>query len=172
MDRETTREFTIGALAKAAEVGVETIRYYQRRGLLAEPRRQHGTYRVYGLDELARLRAIRRAQQLGFSLEEVDALLALNADTDRERARAAAQAKIDLIDSRIEQLRQMRDALSELVQCCHHTEAPAPCPILRALSAEHAAAPAPQAATPAGLSASGGAHHPAPQLPAERGRVE
>lgn len=172
MDHEATSEFTIGALAKAAAVGVETIRYYQRRGLLAEPRRQRGAYRVYGPDELARLRAIRRAQQLGFSLEEVDALLALNADTDREHARAAAQAKIDLIDSRIEQLRQMRDALSELVHCCHHTEAPAPCPILRALSAEQAAAPGLQAVTAAGPGSSGGAHHPAPQLPAERGRME
>jgi MerR family mercuric resistance operon transcriptional regulator len=172
MDNETTTEFTIGALAKAAEVGVETIRYYQRRGLLAEPRRRRGAYRVYGPAELARLRAIRRAQQLGFSLEEVDALLALNADTDRARARAAAQAKIALIDARIDQLRHMRDALSELVHCCHHTEAPAPCPILRALSADQAAATGLPAVTASGSIASGGAHHPAPQLPAEGGCME
>lgn len=145
MDRETQSEFdgartaalqlTIGALAKAADVGVETIRYYQRRGLLAEPRQTRGAYRVYGEAELARLRAIRRAQQLGFSLEEIAGLLALNEERDRNRARAAAQAKVDLIESRIRQLQDMRDALGELVRCCEHTDAPAPCPILRALSA-------------------------------------
>jgi MerR family mercuric resistance operon transcriptional regulator len=134
MDTHGDRTFTIGALAREAEVGIETIRYYQRRGLLGEPERAHGSYRRYGTVELARLRAIRRAQQLGFSLDEIDALLALNEDTDRERAREAAQAKIDLIDSRIGQLSQMRDALAELVQCCRDTQAGTPCPILRALS--------------------------------------
>lgn len=146
MDRENTpefsegdartRAFTIGALARAADVSVETIRYYQRRGLLPEPSTTRGAYRVYGEDELARLRAIRRAQQLGFSLDEINGLLALNAERDRQRARAAAQAKIELIDSRICQLQDMRDALAELVHCCEHTDGAAPCPILRALSSE------------------------------------
>ncbi|ATE60688.1 MerR family transcriptional regulator [Thauera sinica] len=127
-------QFTIGALAKAAGVGVETIRYYQRRGLLREPGQTRGAYRVYGDEELARLRAIRRAQQLGFSLEEIDGLLSLNEERDRRHAREAAQAKIGLIDARIRQLQGMRDALAELVHCCEHAEASAPCPILRALS--------------------------------------
>lgn len=133
---QTTRSapLTIGALAKAAGVGVETIRYYQRRGLLREPQQTRGAYRVYGEAELARLTAIRRAQQLGFSLDEIDGLLALNEERDRDRARDAAQAKIELIDSRIRQLQDMRDALAELVHCCEHTDSPAPCPILRALS--------------------------------------
>ncbi|MBN8441509.1 MAG: MerR family transcriptional regulator [Thauera sp.] len=130
----TPVQFTIGALAKAADVGVETIRYYQRRGLLREPQQTRGAYRVYGEAELARLTAIRRAQQLGFSLDEIDGLLALNEERDRDRAREAAQAKIELIESRIRQLQDMRDALAELVHCCEHTDAPAPCPILRALS--------------------------------------
>lgn len=134
MDRKKTQEFTIGALAKAAGVGVETIRYYHRRGLLAEPQQTRGAYRLYGEAELARLRAIRRAQQLGFSLEEIDSLLALNEDTDRQHARQAAEAKIELIDTRLRQLQEMRRALAELVHCCEHTDAPAPCPILRALS--------------------------------------
>lgn len=136
MDREAAGEFTIGALARRAGVGVETVRYYQRRGLLGEPPRTRGAYRVYGEAELARLRAIRRAQQLGFSLEEIDGLLALNADTDREHAREAAQAKIALIDARIRQLQEMRDGFVELVDCCRHTSAPTPCPILRALSSD------------------------------------
>ncbi|ENO86244.1 MerR family transcriptional regulator [Thauera linaloolentis] len=135
MDREKTGELTIGALAKAAGVGVETVRYYQRRGLLREPEHMRGNYRRYGTAELARLRAIRRAKQLGFSLDEIGALLALNEDTDRERARDTAQAKIDLIDARIRQLQDMRGALAELVRCCHDTQPGAPCPILRALSA-------------------------------------
>lgn len=144
MDRKKVEEFqqpgaaplqlTIGGLAKAADVGVETIRYYQRRGLLREPSDTRGAYRVYGEVELARLRAIRRAQQLGFSLDEIDALLALNEERDRRRAREAAQAKITLIDARISQLQAMRAALAELVQCCEQTDEPAPCPILRALS--------------------------------------
>lgn len=128
--------YTIGTLAKAAEVGVETIRYYQRRALLTEPERRAGSYRAYTAADLARLRAIRRAQQLGFSLDEVANLLALNEERDRDKARSLAQAKIDLIESRIEQLAEMRAALRQLVDCCHQTAAPAPCPILKALSGD------------------------------------
>lgn len=128
------RTYTIGALAKAAEVGVETVRYYQRRALLDAPEKRDGGYRRYGEAELSRLRAIRRAQQLGFALDEIAELLALNEETDRDKARGLAQAKIDLIEARMRQLGEMRDALRELVQCCHATEAPAPCPILKALS--------------------------------------
>lgn len=128
--------YTIGELARHAGVGVETVRYYQRRGLLAEPLRQPGHYRTYGAETLARLTAIRRAQTLGFSLEEIGALLALNEQTDRARARALAQGKIDLIDARIGQLQAMRTALTELVDCCRDASAEAPCPILRALTAD------------------------------------
>lgn len=161
MDQNVAPTFTIGTLARAAGVGVETIRYYQRRGLLAEPAPARGAYRAYGTAELARLRAIRRAQQLGFSLEEIDGLLALNADTDRERARAAAQAKIGLIEARIRQLQEMRDALAELVQCCRHSDAATPCPILRALSGDHVSAAA----------AGSQADNTAPQSATEGGRV-
>lgn len=136
MDHDSPAEFTIGALAKAAGVGVETVRYYQRRGLLAAPARLPGSVRRYGADELVRLRAIRRAQQLGFTLEEIDELLALNDDRDRERARATAQARIAVLDARIDHMRGMRDALAQLVHCCEHTDAAAPCPILRALAAD------------------------------------
>lgn len=134
MNQAIDKGLTIGALAKAAGVGVETIRYYQRRGLLHEPNQLRGAYRVYGAEELARLRAIRRAQELGFSLDEIGELLALNEDTDRERARALAQTKIGLIDARIRQMQDMRNALTELVGCCQRTDAATPCPILRALS--------------------------------------
>lgn len=137
MDRNPAAEFTIGALADAAEVGVETIRYYQRRGLLAlGVRRRDGAYRSYGAADLTRLRAIRRAQQLGFALDEIAELLSLSADRDREHARAAASAKIEYLDARIAQMLEMRAALAELVRCCEHGDPSAPCPILRALSAD------------------------------------
>ncbi|WP_332671250.1 MerR family transcriptional regulator [Aromatoleum sp.] len=127
---------TIGTLARSAGVGVETVRYYQRRGLLPESAGRKGAFRVYGDAELARLRSIRRAQTLGFSLDEIADLLALDHERDRENARALARSKIASVEERIRQLEDVRSALQELVDCCGHTEAPAPCPILRALGGE------------------------------------
>lgn len=127
---------TIGTLARSAGVGVETVRYYQRRGLLPESASRKGAFRVYGDAELARLRFIRRAQTLGFSLDEIADLLALDHESDRENARALAKSKIASVEERIRQLEDVRNALQELVNCCEHTEAPAPCPILRALGGE------------------------------------
>lgn len=134
---------TIGRLAAQAGVGVETIRYYQRRGLLARPTADNGAYRRYGADDLARLRFIRHAQTLGFSLEEAGELLALDEEQDREKARTLARAKIAMVEARLQQLQEMRDALRALVHCCEHTEAPAPCPILHAL-ADSTQLPAPR----------------------------
>lgn len=134
MEHDANAGFTIGALAQAAGVGVETIRYYQRRGLLATGTRRRGAFRIYGRAELVRLRAIRRAQQLGFALDEIAELLALSDDRDREHARAVAEAKIDGLNARIAHMQGMRDALSELVDRCAHGDPSAPCPILRALS--------------------------------------
>lgn len=130
------KEFTIGALAAAAGVGVETVRYYQRRGLLHPPTNRRGAFRVYGEGELARLRFIRRAQALGFSLDEIAALMALDEETDHTRARELAQAKINDVDSRIRRLEEVRGALLGLVDCCEHTAAPLPCPILHSLGRE------------------------------------
>jgi len=129
-------EITIGTLARSAGVGVETVRYYQRRGLLATAGTKKGAFRVYGDPELARLRFIRRAQTLGFKLDEIASLLALDEETDRETARALARAKIADVEERIRQLQSVHSALQELVSCCEHTEAPAPCPILRTLGGE------------------------------------
>ncbi len=127
---------TIGTLARSAGVGVETVRYYQRRGLLPESTDRKGAFRVYGETELARLRFIRRAQTLGFSLDEIADLLALDHESDRENARALARSKITSVEERIRQLEEVRSALQELVNCCEHTASPAPCPILRALGGE------------------------------------
>jgi MerR family mercuric resistance operon transcriptional regulator len=122
---------TIGALAKAAGVGVETVRYYQRRGLLPEPPRLRGEVRRYGEEELRRLRFIRAAQAAGFTLAEIGELLDLSASDDRPRARALAQARVAALDDRIAELRQARDALAGLAADCA-SRSGGPCPILTA----------------------------------------
>jgi MerR family transcriptional regulator, mercuric resistance operon regulatory protein len=122
---------TIGGLAKAAGVGVETVRYYQRRGLLPEPARSYGEVRRYGADDLKRLRFIRSAQAAGFTLNEMKELLDLDAADDRARARELAQARIAAIDARIAELRMARDALDGLATACARKRRGA-CPILTA----------------------------------------
>lgn len=127
---------SIGQLATAGGVGVETIRYYQRRGLLAEPVKPLGGHRRYPAEMVKQLRFIRRAQALGFTLEEIEELLqphtAVCADT-----RALAVHKLDLIDQKINMLTDMRAALAELVERCAQVQSE-PCPIMEALFAASA----------------------------------
>lgn len=125
---------TIGGLARAAGVGVETVRYYQRRGLLPEPPRPPGEVRRYGDLDLKRLRFIRSAQAAGFTLNEIKELLDLDAADDRARARELAQARVAAIDAKIEELRQARDALAGLASACARKRGGA-CPILTAFDA-------------------------------------
>ena len=122
---------TIGGLAQAAGVGVETVRYYQRRGLLPEPARPPGEVRRYGEQDVRQLRFIRSAQAAGFTLNEIGELLALDAADDRARARARAQARVAALDARIAELREARDALAGLATACASKRG-GPCPILRA----------------------------------------
>ncbi|ABQ67489.1 transcriptional regulator, MerR family [Rhizorhabdus wittichii RW1] len=127
---------TISGLAGAGGVGVETIRYYQRRGLLAEPRRPHGSgmaggIRRYGAEDVRRLRFIRSAQAAGFTLGEIAELLALDAGQDRQRARELATARIEAIDAEIAKLQQAREALRRMAGACASTQE-GPCPILTA----------------------------------------
>lgn len=121
---------TIGKLAKAADVGVETVRYYQRRGLLETPVGRE-TYRQYGAAHVERLRFIKRAQGIGFTLEEIAELLALNDSRDHRLARGLASEKIRDIETRIAQLQKMADALHKLVQQCECGGQDMPCPIIR-----------------------------------------
>ena len=127
---QTLREMTIGMLAKAGGVGVETIRYYQRRGLLSEPPRAGGVRR-YGVSDIRRLRFIRGAQQAGFSLTEIGELIELDASEDRARARELAERRIAAIDAEIERLSSARLALHGLATRCADGEGDA-CPILQA----------------------------------------
>jgi len=122
---------TIGGLAKAAGVGVETVRYYQRRGLLPEPPRPPGEVRRYGEADVKRLRFIRSAQAAGFTLNEIGELLDLSLSDDRPRARELADARVAELDAKIEQLREARDALAALSTACARKRGGA-CPILSA----------------------------------------
>ena len=126
---------TIGGLAKTAGVGVETVRYYQRRGLLSEPARPPGEVRRYGEQDLKRLRFIRSAQAAGFTLNEIKELLDLDAADDRARARELARDRVAALDERIEELRGARSALAALATACANQRGGA-CPILSAFDAD------------------------------------
>jgi MerR family mercuric resistance operon transcriptional regulator len=109
---------TIAGLAKAGGVGVETVRYYQRRGLLDEPEREPGGVRRYDDGHVRRLRYIRHAQAAGFTLEEVGELVRLDAVDDRERARSLAEARVAALDVKIAELQRARTALARLAGEC------------------------------------------------------
>ncbi len=120
--------YTIGRLAEAAGVGVETIRFYQRKGLVEEPPRA-GAFRRYGERDLDRLRFIRRAQGAGFTLAEIAELLTLDAGQDRGRARELAAARIIALDVKIRELGEARRALVRLARECSEGR-DGPCPII------------------------------------------
>ena len=127
---------TIAKLAEAGGVGVETIRYYQRRGLMPEPERPVGLsagggFRRYGAAEIRRLHFIRSAQAAGFTLEQIGELLALDSMDNRARARSMARARVAALDQQIAALQAARDALRRLADDCDAGSS-GPCPILLA----------------------------------------
>jgi MerR family mercuric resistance operon transcriptional regulator len=122
------QSLAIGKLAAAGGVGVETVRFYQRRGLLETPTRLDG-FRRYGSEDLGRLRFIRHAQAAGFTLEQIKELLDLDASDDRARARELANQRVAALDTKIAELKLARDALKRLAQECG-SGSPGPCPIL------------------------------------------
>lgn len=138
MNAQTTQHFTIGGVARRAEVGIDTIRYYEREGLLPPPQRRASGYRDYGPDVVERLRFIRRAKDLGFTLEEIRELLVLS--TDRERGvksvKQRAEARLDQVNQRIHELRRMKRGLQQLIDACPGHGPLEHCPILRALGGE------------------------------------
>lgn len=123
----------IGTLARRAGVGIDTVRYYERNGLIAPQGRLPSGYRRYGELEVARLRFIRRAQALGFTLKEVRELLALSAKRDVGRIKRAAQAKLADVEARIAALERIRSGLMTLIDACPGHGRAADCPILRSL---------------------------------------
>ena len=129
---------TIGTVAKRAGVAIDTIRYYEREGLLPEPLRRASGYRSYNETAISRLRFIRRAKDLGFTLEEIRDLLALSADRHRgvKAVRERAQQRLTSIDARIAELTRIRQGLEQLIEACPGRGDPEQCPILRALTDE------------------------------------
>lgn len=132
---------TRSALAEAAGVHAETIRYYEQRGLLPPPQRNASGYRTYNATDIARLRFIKRAQELGFSLREIEELLALEVMPGAHSGlvRERALAKIAEIEAKIRDLARMRDTLCRLVASCDGQAPIEHCPILHALHDDHGA---------------------------------
>lgn len=129
-----TKPLTIGFLAKAADVNIETIRYYQRIGLITEPTKPDQGYRIYPEETLQRIKFIKRAQQLGFSLQEIEELLQLG-DGHCEDVRLRAEQKRSQIDKQIKDLRNLRSTLNQLINACQSDLDPSQCPIVETLSA-------------------------------------
>ncbi|TBR11100.1 MAG: MerR family transcriptional regulator [Rugosibacter sp.] len=124
---------TIGRLARVAGVGVETIRYYQLRELLPVPSAV-GAFRYYPVQLVERIRFIKRAQELGFSLDEITELLRLEDGTNRSSIRRIAADRLSQIEHKLTDLKRMRKVLKHLVAECEHTRADLPCPIIATLA--------------------------------------
>ena len=127
---------TIGRVAEAAGVNVESVRYYQRRGLVAIPRKPPGGQRQYGPAVVARVRFIKRAQNLGFTLDEITNLLQLDDGQSCRETRLLAEQKLATIEERIADLTRMRQTLRGLVSECAAGQRPRSCPIIATLSAD------------------------------------
>lgn len=136
--RSPPRSFTIGQVSSRAGVAIDTIRYYEREGLIPEPGRRASGYREYPAETVDRLKFIRRAKVLGFTLGEITELLALTelSRSDMAGMKAAAEAKLVLIDSKIQELLKIQAALRKLVRDCPGHGAMDQCPIVIALKEE------------------------------------
>jgi MerR family copper efflux transcriptional regulator len=130
------QDLGIGELARRAGVGIDTVRYYERSGLLAPHSRLPSGYRRYRDLEVARLRFIRRAQSLGFTLGEIKSLLKLSAQRNIAQVKRSAQAKLEDVERRMKELQRVRDGLAELISECPGHGRADQCPILRALGGE------------------------------------
>ncbi len=127
---------TIGRLAESAQVNVETVRYYQRRGLMREPARPTGSVRRYSDDDVRRIRFIKRAQQLGFTLDEITNLLKLEDGRSCRETEQLAQQKLSLVEARITDLQRLRKTLRDLIGRCESGRGRITCPIIESLIAE------------------------------------
>lgn len=131
-----SQTLTIGRLASAAGVNLETVRFYQRSGLIHEPQRPQGGYRTYGSGDVQRIRFIKRAQTLGFTLEEIATLLQLDEATACSETRQLASRKLGMVQARLEDLRKMQSALAEMIHQCDTPQADGRCPIITALTGD------------------------------------
>jgi MerR family transcriptional regulator, copper efflux regulator len=129
------KTFGIGEMARRSKVSVETVRYYEREGLLQHPQRKPSGYRQYDEQTVAVLQFIMRAKEFGFTLKEIKSLLAFKSNTTASRAefRQQAQNKVAEMDTKIDLLQRMRNGLQRLVDKCHGDGSIAECPIMKAL---------------------------------------
>lgn len=136
MDTNPASHMTIGAVARGAGVPIDTIRYYERAGLLPQPRRRGSGYRDYDRGAIDRLRFIRRAKTLGFSLDDIRELLALSADHEKgvRSVKQRAEQRLANLELRIQELQRMRRGLKHLITRCPGRGDPETCPILHALT--------------------------------------
>jgi len=125
-------KMTISRFAKAAGVGVETVRYYQRRGLLAMPRASDGSYREYDQSAVKRLRLIRGLQSAGFTLSEINELISLDRGTKRLAIQAIAARKLEELDAKMREMRKVSNGLKRLLSECQSAKEGTPCPIIEA----------------------------------------
>ncbi len=132
MDNDSER-LTIGAFAKVAGVNVETIRFYQRKGLLTTPARPYGGIRRYGDADVARVRFVKAAQRLGFSLDEIADLLRLEDGTHCSEAREQAERKLADVSAKLADLSRIEHVLADLVQRCRAARGDVRCPMIAAL---------------------------------------
>ena len=134
--QKTHPAMTIGRLAETTGIHFETIRYYQRLGLLPTPAKPHGSVRRYGEDAIGRLHFIKRAQALGFSLDEVKLLLNLSVGEHCTETRMLAEQKMRIVKKKISELRSMQTALDKLIHACGTGKKGRGCPIIDALARE------------------------------------
>jgi len=140
----SAQPLTIGRLARGADVGVETVRYYQRRGLLPVPGTSgDSAFRHYPPELVERIRFIKRAQDVGFNLDEIAALLRLENSADRAAIRKVAAERLAQLRARMTELQRMEDLLSHLIDNCAHTGSNRPCPIIDAFGSHGAVVAAP-----------------------------
>lgn len=134
--KDIFENLTIGAVAKAAGVNVETIRFYQRKGLLLVPDRLYGSIRRYGEADVARIRFVKSAQRLGFSLDEITELLRLEDGTHCAQASRLAEHKLKDVREKLVDLTRMEAVLSALVGACHTRKGNVSCPLIASLQAQ------------------------------------
>ncbi len=132
MDHDSD-DLTIGTVARAAGVNVETIRFYQRKGLLCEPERPQGSFRRYGPEDIGRLQFIKSAQRLGFSLDEIAGLLQLDDGMHCDQARELGERKLQDVRAKLADLKRIEAALAQMIRDCGSSHGAMACPLIEAL---------------------------------------
>lgn len=138
MEKIVPEHLTIGRFAMAGGVTVETVRFYQRKGLLPQPRKPYGGIRRYGAADVTRVQFVKSAQRLGFSLDQIADLLRLEDGTHCEEASGLAQSKLLDVREKLADLARIEAALSALLSACHMRQGSVSCPLISSLQSDNA----------------------------------